>query len=320
VIESLEPTETSVELSSIQPQNVQSISEVFSMSEKDVQRFDWIPNQYSVLFYYPDEIAFFDQETKQSIGKIAVPGVTTSATSPSGKQLAILPGGSEILVYQIPEGENIFSLKGHTGAVSGLNYSPDGKNLASSADDNSIRIWDTTAGELLQTWSLDYWPETIVYSPDGKQLAAIDNQNFTIHILSTNDGAETGTLTWTEHASPVLYEAIFSPDWSSVAWIARGTVQLMDVDTGDLGATLSHEDFVSSAAWTPDGELIVTAAAATVNGDFKPVANFWDPQSGRQINQLIFDNPILSLSFTTDGHLIGILDSSSYWSAWGINP
>jgi WD40 repeat protein len=59
-------------------------------------------------------------------------------------------------------------LKGHSGEVDSVSFTPDGKRIVSSADDTTIRIWDIASGaELARLFSfgLDDWA---VVSPDGR--------------------------------------------------------------------------------------------------------------------------------------------------------
>ncbi|ETW94997.1 MAG: hypothetical protein ETSY2_48795, partial [Candidatus Entotheonella gemina] len=51
---------------------------------------------------------------------------------------------SKILSNRVSE----MLLKGHQGEVDGVSYSPNGKLIATGSDDNTIRIWDATTGEL----------------------------------------------------------------------------------------------------------------------------------------------------------------------------
>jgi dipeptidyl aminopeptidase/acylaminoacyl peptidase len=100
------------------------------------------------------------------------------AFSPDGH--ALVTGGvdNRIRVYEISESgtEGTSPLKlsrfAHEGAIVRLVYSADGKTLASSAEDRTVKVWDTAETierRLLEPQS-DVAP-ALVFSPDGKQLA-----------------------------------------------------------------------------------------------------------------------------------------------------
>jgi WD40 repeat protein len=93
---------------------------------------------------------------------------------------------------------------------------------------------------------------------------------------------------------------------------------LMDSSNGELGPIISHEDFVSAVAWSSDGQLLSTAAAATVGNDFVPVVYLWNAATGQQVNMLQQNMPITSLSFSPDGKALGTLDSTGAIEMWSV--
>ena len=70
-------------------------------------------------------------------------------------------------------GEALLTLKGHTGPVLSVAYSPDGKRLAATSFDG-MKVWDAQTGQEILTIPVQgntgsVW--CVAYSPDGKRLA-----------------------------------------------------------------------------------------------------------------------------------------------------
>src|SRR5262249_36314426 len=71
--------------------------------------------------------------------------------SPDGKPLAGRVG-NEVKVWDIQSGRETLTLTGHTGRVSSVAFSPDGRRLVSEAADRTLKVWDAQTGREVVTY------------------------------------------------------------------------------------------------------------------------------------------------------------------------
>ena len=76
-------------------------------------------------------------------------------------------------VWDARTGQESLTLKGHTGQVNSVAFSPDGKRIASASADQTVKVWDARTGQETLTLkghtSVVY---SVAFSPDGKRLVS----------------------------------------------------------------------------------------------------------------------------------------------------
>src|SRR5262249_24556657 len=82
-----------------------------------------------------------------------------------------------IKVWEVPGGQELLTLRGHTSPVHSLMFSPDGKTLLSAAADRTVKTWDLEGGNPLTRMasppSAAQAVKGLVFSSDGRRLASV---------------------------------------------------------------------------------------------------------------------------------------------------
>jgi WD40 repeat protein/serine/threonine protein kinase len=188
----------------------------------------------------------------------------------------------------------LLTLRGHTHQVTGLAFSPDGKRLATSSADNTLKLWDLATGLELLTFAGHTGPVGgVAFSPDGKVLAS-GSSDHTVILWDSKSGRE--MLTLRGHGSDVVSVA-FSPDGKRLAsGSSDRTVKLWDAATGqDLRTFTGHTAAVGGVAFSPDGKRLAS-------GGWDQTVRLWDTETGQTMLTLKgHASTTLGVAFSPDG-------------------
>ncbi|MBD2441572.1 PQQ-binding-like beta-propeller repeat protein [Nostoc sp. FACHB-110] len=215
-------------------------------------------------------------------------------------------------------------LEEHSAAVYRVAFSPDGKTITSTTNDNTVKLWDAATGKLIPT--LNAQSASSAFSPDGKTSASVSDDN-SIKIWDVGTGKLISTLKG--HRNAIL-SVIFSPNGKTIASASGRTlnavsnensIKIWNVATGKLISTINGDsrEFnsgFSPVAFSPDGKTI-----ASVSDDSS--VKIWDVATGKLIFTLNgdsreFNSGFSPVAFSPDGKTIASVSGDTRVKLWDV--
>ncbi|MFY9570346.1 MAG: WD40 repeat domain-containing protein, partial [Blastocatellia bacterium] len=173
---------------------------------------------------------------------------------------------------------HLMRLVGHSSAVDGCSFSPDGHKILSESWDGTLKLWDAGTGEELVTMgdtSFHDHPVAAAFEPGGTRILSAHSEG-RVRLWDSASGAELSSVIgkWREVLTCGFIEgrerfiALSRP----LGWFLK----LRDAQTGESLITLrSFGRKVRISALSPDGSLIASALHKRLN--------LWNARSGNRV-------------------------------------
>ncbi|KAL1879472.1 hypothetical protein Plec18167_003927 [Paecilomyces lecythidis] len=210
-----------------------------------------------------EEAARLHNASRQAlISKSTFPGFGSLVFSPDGCKLLYksittnerVGRQEQVMVYDVASRKNLLRLEGHTGAIVWAGYSPNGKYIASSSWDQTLKVYSAENGTLLrsyghtggQNWGASFSPDSryiavgtgsrkvFVWKVDGAQSPFVEINGFPAWVRSLDWSPDSKLLAAGGRNGKLVIFNIYTKTTEQVWQIDKENSGLRSVEINDI--------------------------------------------------------------------------------------
>jgi len=243
--------------------------------------------------------------------------ISSVAINSSGEWLALASKKlGQLLVWEWQSETYVLKQQGHYFDLNVLDYSPDGRLLATGADDSKLKLWDTTSGFCYVTFSEHIAPVTGVKFTSNGQAVVSCSLDGTVRAFDLNRYKNFRVLTTPD---PVQFISLALDTSGQI--VCAGTldpfnIYIWSLQTGRLTDMLSgHTGPVTSLAFSPSASDEPLLASSS----WDHTVRVWNVYQNKPfIEPLAHSSDVLAVTFRPDGKQLCSATLNGNLNLWNI--
>ncbi|CCI41839.1 unnamed protein product [Albugo candida] len=205
----------------------------------------------------------------------------------------------QLLVWEWRSETYVLKQQGHYFDMNVVDYSPDGRYLATGADDAKLKLWDTSTGFCFVTFSEHQAPITGVrFAPNGQAIVS-SSLDGTVRAFDLNRYRNFRVMTTPD---PMQFTCLALDQSGQI--VCAGSLDLFNIyvwsmQNGRLTDVLNgHTAPVTSLAFSPS----ITAEPVLASGSWDHTVRLWNVYQNKSfIEPLAHSTDVLAIAFRPDG-------------------